>query len=464
MVAERAPRSRLPAPPGQWLFRDPIARLWQRPWFDRAALNLITQWYLPLSRAWAAALTADGDVGRFWQALPGRPPRNGRFVAKILSETSRRRREYAEAARDWEQTFFTSPVPETAVRISAEVTRRRAAERLMRARAGFLPLALQTRLPAVAFDIPAPAELARRHRHRLRGGAFPTPETVRIEDSARVPGPTGAQHWLRFPATVAGASDLAWARVFEPEAAVEPSTLIFLHGITMEMEFWPDSRDPIPQLTRRGLRVVRVEGPWHGRRRPEGFYGGEPVLARAPLGMVELFQAWVPEIGQLIRWARETSSGPVAVAGISLGALASQLLASVAAGWPDELRPDALLLCCTSGDVTGTLDGGGLAAALDLPRRLAARGWDAAALAPWRPLVEPGDRPAMPGRRIVMVLGSKDVVTPYPGGLALAERWAVPAANRFVWARGHFSAGLGLTANEGPISRLVAALNEARQG
>jgi len=464
VAARSKPRSRLPAPPGQWLFRDPIARLWQRPWFDRAALNLIAQWYLPLSRAWAAALVADGDAERFWQALPANPAGNRRLLDKVLSDIARRRRDYAEAAGAWERAFFSQPAPKTAQRVEAEVRRRRAAERLMLARAGFLPLALQTRLPPVAFDIPGPAEVDRRQRQRLDGIAFPAPAEVERQASARVPGPSGPQYWLRFPSTAAGTPSTAWARVFEPEAALEPPTLIFLHGITMEMEFWPDSRDPIPQLTARGLRVVRVEGPWHGRRRPQGFYGGEPVLAWAPLGMIALMQAWAGEVGELIRWARATSSGPVAVAGISLGALASQLVASAAAGWPDELRPDALLLCTTSGDVSGTLNGGGLAGALGLPEKLAAAGWDAAALAPWRPLVEPGDHPAMPAERIVMVLGSEDVVTPFPGGLALAERWAVPAANRFIWARGHFSAGLGLTANEGPITRLITALNEARRG
>jgi pimeloyl-ACP methyl ester carboxylesterase len=279
-----------------------------------------------------------------------------------------------------------------------------------------------------------------------------------------VPGPAGSQYWLRFAAEVSGRPDTAWARVFEPEAGVEPPTLIYLHGICMEMEHWPDSRDPIPELARRGVRVVRVEGPYHGRRRWPGFYGGEPALARAPLGMLDLFQAWVAEIGQLVLWARETSSGPVAVAGISLGALTSQLFASAAAGWPAAARPDVALLVCTSGDVTATMTESGLAQALGLPKRLQARGWSAETVAAFRPLAEPGDVPGLPPERIVMVLGRQDVVTPYKGGLALAERWRVPEANRFVWARGHFSAGLGLMADAGPIARLLAALEAARHG
>jgi pimeloyl-ACP methyl ester carboxylesterase len=455
---------RLPAPPGQWLFRDPIARLWLRPWFDRAALRLIARWYLPLSRAWAAALAADGEVERFWRGLPQAPRGADPLLTRALAQVARRRRAYDLAVRNWEEALFAAAPMPVDRRVQAELDRRRAAERLMMARAGFLPLALRRRLPAVRFNIPTPAEMARRQAARLAGPAFPAPERSAVETSRRVPGPYGSQHWLRFASEVAGEPDTAWARVFEPEAALEPPTLIFLHGITMEMEFWPDSRDPIPQLTGRGLRVVRVEGPWHGRRRPEGFYGGEPTLARAPLGMVELFQAWVAEIAQLIRWARETSSGPVAVAGISLGALTSQLVASAAAGWPAECRPDAALLVCTSGDVSATVSDSGLAQALGLPKRLLARGWTPDAIQVWRRLVEPDETPGLPPERVVMVLGSKDVVTPFKGGLALAERWQVPAGNRFVWARGHFSAGLGLMADAGPIARLSAALDAARRG
>jgi len=456
--------SRLPAPPGQWLFRDPIAGLWLRPWFDRAALNLIAQWFLPLSRAWAAAMAAEGQAERFWHEIGGAPARGDRLALGALRLVARRRRDYEAAAAAWEEAFFSEVPPAVAARVQAEVARRRAAQRLMMSRAAFVPLAMRGLLPALRYDIPPLDEMALRHGHRLAGPAFPAPVPAAVETSRGVPGLFEKQYWLRFASEVAGRPDLAWARVFEPEAAVEPPTLIFLHGITMEMEFWPDSRDPIPLLTRRGIRVVRVEGPWHGRRRLEGFYGGEPALARAPVGMVDLFQAWVGEIGQLIGWARETSSGPVAVAGISLGALTAQLVASAAADWPEALRPDAAMLCCTSGDVTATIGDSGLAQALGLPKLLSQRGWTPSAVAHWRRLAEPGPTPGLPADRIVMVLGAQDVVTPYKGGLQLAERWGVPETNRFVWAGGHFSAGLGLMADEGPIACLAEALNAARHG
>ena len=50
-------------------------------------------------------------------------------------------------------------------------------------------------------------------------------------------------------------------------------------------------------------------------------------MGRGPLGFIALFQAWVAEVAALIAWARQTSDGPVAVGGVSLGALAAQMVA-----------------------------------------------------------------------------------------------------------------------------------------
>ncbi len=455
---DRQPR--LPASPGTWIFRDPFAGLWLRPWFDWTALRLITKWYLPLSRAWAAALVAGDNVERFWTELPATRTGNARLLAKALGIVAQRRRLHEAADRHWHRAFFGSAEMDVETRVQAEKRRRATAEMLMLSRGAFVPLATRTALPPVKFDIPTPEEMSRRHRHRLQTpeSAFPVPAEVDIAQSLTVPGATGEQYWLRFPAPASEGDDMVWARVFEPEFAADAPTMIFLHGITMEMEFWPDSRDPIPALTGQGIRVVRVEGPWHGRRRPDGFYGGEPALARAPVGMIDLFEAWVAEVGALIRWSRQISRGPVVVAGISLGALTSQLVATAASHWPEAMRPDALFLVSTSGDVGATVTDSSLAHGIGLPERMTARGWNAATLEPWLPLAEPRGNLALAPEHVVMVLGRGDDVTPFAGGQALAERWQVPDSNRFIWQRGHFSAGLGIVADEGPIARLVEIL------
>ena len=66
---------------------------------------------------------------------------------------------------------------------------------------------------------------------------------------------------------------------------------------------------------------------------------------------------------------------PVAVAGLSLGALVAQRLASAARGWPAQYRPDALCLVATSNDLVGTGVDGDLARAIGVPDRLSAAGW-----------------------------------------------------------------------------------------
>jgi hypothetical protein len=63
-----------------------------------------------------------------------------------------------------------------------------------------------------------------------------------------------------------------------------------------------------------------------------------------------------------------------------------------------------------------------------------------------------------------MTLGEVDRVTAYKGGLALADEWGVPAENRFVRHRGHFSASLAIGEPEGPLERLVEVLRDIGPG
>ncbi len=154
----------------------------------------------------------------------------------------------------------------------------------------------------------------------------------------------------------------------------------------------------------------------------------------------------------------QSSRGPVAIGGVSLGALSSQLATVAAKQWPAHMQPDGLLLVATNGEIAETLSTNSLARAIGLPEELAEHGWTDAAVSPWRPLAEPRGEPAVAPERIIMVLGTEDSVAPFAGGLALAERWGVPAENRFVSRRGHFSTGLSLGADSRPLQRLFEAM------
>lgn len=450
---------RLPETGGFAGLRGPLGEVVFRPWLDWVALRAVAHGYLPLSRAWAAALSSEHSVHGFLEILPG-----GSLPAKYVARASRqvegRRWSYERANRAWLTAFFGPRAGSRHDLVALELDRHKSAHRLMATRSAFLPLV--HRLPAVKWQVTRPAEVEARHAHRLASpaAAFPAPRDLAVEASLSVEGSAGPDHWLRFQSPSMG--DTAWARVSTPAGVADPPTLIFLHGIAMENDMWRGAADPLTNGAVDGVRVIRPEGPWHGRRRPDGWYGGEPAFGLGPGGFLELFEAWVGEVAVLIRWARRTSKGPVALGGVSLGALTSQLAAVAAHHWPDDMRADALFLVATSGQLLAVAEDGSLARAVKLQPRIRAQGWTRDALAPWLPLLEPIGPPVMDPARVVMVIGERDDLTQHAGGLALARSWNLPEANLFTRRQGHFSVSLGLLRDHAPLGRLVAILNAAR--
>ncbi|MFQ5973289.1 MAG: hypothetical protein ACE5Q3_13245 [Alphaproteobacteria bacterium] len=451
---------RLPATSGTWLFRPPVGGLWLGPSFDWTALKTITRVLMPLARAGAAATMAGGDRGRFWQELPGtatdRLP-----TERTLAAVGGCAVAYEDADRRWRAAFFGEEPTDAAHRVQAELRRRAAIRRVERAQLGLLPLVLRGRVAALRWDVRSVSEAKARHEARLASPetAFPAPSVPEVSRSRGITGPYGdEQYWLRFPAPVAETGNDAWAHVYAPHGVKDPPTFIFLHGVLVEPEFVPDAWDPLPRAVREGVRVIRPEGPWHGRRRLGGRYGGEPVLARGPLGFLDFFAGWVAEIAALVAWARRTGRGPVAVGGISIGALTTQLVATAARHWPAEMTPDAFLLVATSDEIADAGLNGSLGRALGLPRQLAANGWSEEALAEWAPLTEPRGQPAVPAEHIVMAIGSRDTVLPPRGAFSLADRWSVPQENLFVSRCGHFSMSLGLGVNHAPLRKVLTLL------
>ncbi|WP_420347294.1 alpha/beta hydrolase family protein [Pelagibius sp.] len=459
--------SRLPMPSRNPLDWDPLGNLVMRPWYDRCALHLVARWYLPLSRAWAAALTYGEDEDRFAEAVGlDRFPDGwtGRRLRRAIAGALRQRQRHAVADDHWRSAFFGQAVPLDRELVEAEQTRIAAANALMATRFGFL--GIRGRSHAVAWQVPAPPDQDHLAAQRgsagtciaaLLDGEAALPE---VEASHPVPGPFGQERWLRF-ASPGLDGDTAWARVFEPEDAEGAPTFINLHGIGMELDFWKGTIDHTASLTRQGLRVIRPEGPWHGRRRRAGFYGGEPAMALGPEGFRQLFAAWGADVAVLVDWARRNGSGRVALGGVSLGALTSQLTAVAAAAWPERLRPDALILVATSGDLLDIALGGSLSQAVGFGSALHRAGWSDADLSRYVPLLEPRGAPVMPPERIVIALGEADTVTPFAGGLALARRWAVPPENLFIRRQGHFSVSLDLSRQPQPLNRLIEILTRS---
>lgn len=301
----------------------------------------------------------DGEVEAFTQAFPVR-----RFaellLPRALQHVSQRVNTLNAANARWEEGFFGSGPASRAL----EEDRLSAAHALMNLRSAFIPVHCIDAFPAVAWDVESPESVLQRHGDRLAPGlAFPATDALdRVEPSRGFRGPGGIEGWVRFPSSVNGCGDaaggFACARITQPvgpgawgRTEAQP-TLIFCHGIGMEPEFWRDGRVKLASFVEAGMRVVRPEAPWHGRRRLPGTYGGEPVLARGPGGLIDFLHAAVCELGTLIAWARATRGGPVVLSGVSLGALTAQLVATAAAHWPKEMRPDALFLIAPSLSLT----------------------------------------------------------------------------------------------------------------
>lgn len=443
-----------------------------RPWYDRLAVNVVAHWYLALSHAWAAALESGGDEDRFAAALdlPHLPAGLcGWRLRRALVKTQELAKVHAGLDARWNDLFFGAEVPPAAALVAAEQARRQGAHNLMAARRYFT--CLRKKITPLHWDLPRPEDMPSPEALQGDAGtcikqpaALAAGNLPEVTCSHWVPGPYGRQGWLRFPAPGLP-GDTAWAQVFEPEGVTDPPTLISLHGICMESEHWGqamDSIDIVPGLARKGLRVIRPEGPWHGRRRVPGCYGGEPAMAQGPLGFLKLFSAWGAEVAVLADWARRQNgpqgTGQVAVGGVSLGALTSQLIAVAAKDWPAAQRPDALILIACSESLHEVAFGGSLAAAIGLPAQLAAQGWSQADIDRYLPLMEPRGKPVMAPEKIVMALGEADDLTPFAGGLALARRWEVPTQNLFLRPQGHFTVAFDLSRRPQPLDRLVEIL------
>ena len=157
----------------------------------------------------------------------------------------------------------------------------------------------------------------------------------------------------------------------------------------------------------------------------------------------------------LIDWARGTSTGPVAIGGSSLGALMSLLCADVSRHWPEQLRPQAMLLITHSGHQQDALVRGALARVWKAREAMAAAGWTSETSDRYLPILDPdwNTPPAIAPENIVSVLGRYDHVTPFESGLGLMDAWKVPDENRFLWRRGHFSVPMTMIRNDRPLHR-----------
>ncbi|MCB2106553.1 MAG: hypothetical protein KDE14_02580, partial [Rhodobacteraceae bacterium] len=444
------------------LLGGPFGDLILKPWYDPVALAGVVHAYLPLSRAWAAASGTNGDPDLFSHYLGQDRPMTA-ALAKAIGEVARRKAAYDAADTAFGDAIFGSPEFSGEEIAGLYAARTVAADTWMKGRATFLPGHVVKPFPSVRFNIEGPDAVERRHGHRIGNlsSAFAIdPQAVRVDISRERPDAVYHTKWLRMSH---GSEEPSWARLDQTADGKAMGTVVFCHGVLMEREFFYDLYDQTavflaPEIG--AINVIQPEGPWHSRRMLPGHYGGEPLLGNPVGGMLDYFETHVREIGRLIAWVRRTIGGPVAVGGVSLGALTAQLVLSAAKDWPEEARPDAGILLTTNESVLDVAYNSSLASSLKFPEMLPGAGWTHDLLSRWTPLMEPGE-PAVAPERIVCLLGTTDTVTPIGGGERLVQRWHLPEDNVFRWVGGHFAAAFSVLRDPTPVhrfKRIVAGL------
>jgi hypothetical protein len=442
--------------------KSPLGRFIARPWFDRVVAYLLQNWFFPLSRLWAAARAASGDVDKFVREVPLKTPNASqrKRIQRALNHFERCRLKAFSTEKLWDDYFFGSQdVPPNRLPIVEEMRLDfRTAYNLSRRNFSSLRKLVIT---SVKMDPPTPEQVAGRFGENGErvDALFALPaQFPRVEVSRPVPIQTGQDYWVRFPSPSPVMNDMVYARVHEPDGVSDPPTLIFGHGICVEFDHYHQLIDEVTTLTRRGIRVIRPEAPWHGRRVLPGHYGGEQLLSTTPHSMFDFFSAQDQEWAILIDWARATSDGPVGIGGSSLGSQTAKAIAVRARDWPQKLQPQALLAITHSQHVYEAALEGSLSDIWNLGAFMRERGWHQDSEKTWLEKLDPPGAPCMPGESIVSVIGDQDTVTPNTLVGAQLDRWGVPRANRYHYDRGHFTVPLGMIYDEAPIQAFADVL------
>ncbi len=442
--------------------QSPLGALIARPWLDRCILYLLEHWFFPLSRLWAAARAADGDVDAFVKSVPLDQPsrRQVQRIERALNHFERTRLKAFSIEQLWHDYFFSSMDIESSRLPIVEEMRLdfRTAYNMSRLR--FIPLRKLV-ISSVYMTPPSPEELEARFGKSGEQveALFALPESLpAVERSRPVPRPYGQDYWLRFQSPSLAMNDLAYARVHEPLHVSNPPTLIFGHGICVEFDHYQQLIDEVTELTRKGIRVIRPEAPWHGRRVLPGHFGGEQLLSATPNSMFDFLAAQHQEWATLIHWARNDSRGAVAIGGSSLGAQTAKTIAMRATDWPEPLRPDALIAITHSQHIYEAALHGSLSDIWNMGDAMHAKGWHKDSEKAWLERLDPLRKPCMPGHNIFSVIGDCDTITPTTLVGKQLDYWGVPAENRFHYRRGHFTIPLGMINNSEALLPFADAL------
>ncbi|MBZ0215904.1 MAG: hypothetical protein K8F25_05080, partial [Fimbriimonadaceae bacterium] len=125
------------------LLRSPVGTLFSRPWFDKAALSVLSRWFFPLSRLWGTARSAEGSVDKFCEALglEASPSLRTRIERRLVKFEDIRH-DVVDIEKRWDEAFFGSDDVALQTRSKIEHTRLHARHNYNIQRRVFAPLGL----------------------------------------------------------------------------------------------------------------------------------------------------------------------------------------------------------------------------------------------------------------------------------------------------------------------------------
>lgn len=373
---------------------------------------------------------------------------------------------YLEKSDAWDQAFFDQDVADQKALEAADKERLSAARRLHSFRTRFAGQRSGL-ISSVHHDFHSIEQLTDWYPQdaaEFEALFVPDATQANVQRSVSIEAGGHRKYWIRFNSPSKFMNDVCHARVMEPTGVENPATLVFGHGFGVDFDLWNSKIDFVDDLVGQGIRVIRPEAAWHGRRTPDGYYGGERLISGTPRTFIEFFIAQHLEWAVLIDWARSTGSGIVAVGGSSLGAQTAQMYSVRSATWDKRFRPDAALLLAHCSRTSEVALDGKLADVWGLHEPMSQLGWTHETIETWLRRVDPIGSSGLSGHRVVSVLGRSDEVTPFLSGCTLQNDWNIPQDNRFHWPTGHFGMPMRLLRDAAPINRFLEVLDEIKNG
>ena len=104
------------------VMKSPLGKLIARPWLDRVIAYFLQYWFFPLSRLWAAARAASGDVDTFILQVPLKAPsaKQREKIQRALNHFERCRLKAFSTEALWDDYFFgNQDVPENRLPIDS---------------------------------------------------------------------------------------------------------------------------------------------------------------------------------------------------------------------------------------------------------------------------------------------------------------------------------------------------------